>query len=604
MIPFDKIDLKGKSTGQIKVVCPNCSHDRKKKTDPCLSVNIDKGLAKCYNCDEISIRDVKEFKTYDYPVQEWQNFTNLSDALVKWVKSERNISQQTLIDCKITEEKYFQPSLSKEVNNIVFNYFEGSKLLNKKYRSGNKNFTQCKNAKKIFYGINDIIGATECYIVEGEFDKLAFWEAGYKNCISVPNGAGDLNDIFETCENYLKDLDKIYIAVDTDEKGLQLEKELIKRFGKWKCSRILFKGKDANDDLKISVLDLQESINNPIPYPVDGTFNAKDIEENIFTLYDNGISATIKPKNERFKDLNKNFSLMNGQLTVVTGIPSHGKSNFIEDYALNLVADLDLKLSFFSPEHFPLEQHQSVLMEKVMGKPFYKDFKHNDYTVPRISKEEISEYIDWSKDKIFLTYPEKGDVVDWDWLIAKFKEQMYRYGIDLFIIDAWNKVSRKNADSLGEINQCISNLVSFAQGHGVNVFLIAHPTKMQKNEDGTYKVPDLYSVSGSADFRNQAHNGLSVHRYFADEKTQLEGYVEVYNLKTKFKHQGEIGSVSQFKFDASCNRYYPRFGFIDRDCLFKPKEQQPLQPSQTFEVEKLTDNEVDELYQQKDTSPF
>lgn len=600
MIDFNKIDLKGKSTGQIKVVCPNCSHTRKKKSDPCLSVNIDKGLAKCYNCDEVSIRDIKEVKTYNYPIQEWQNFTNLSDTLVKWVKDTRNISQQTLIDCKITEEKYFQPALNKEVNNIVFNYFEGNKLLNKKYRSGSKNFTQCKNAKKIFYGINDIIGYSECYIVEGEFDKLAFWEAGYKNCISVPNGAGDLNDIFETCENYLKDLDKIYIAVDTDEKGLLLEKELIKRFGKWKCSRILFKGKDANDDLKLGVLELQESISNPISYPVDGTFNAKDIEDNIFTLYDNGISETIKPKNERFKEINKNFSLLDGQLTVVTGIPSHGKSNFIEDYALNLVADLGKKLSFFSPEHFPLEQHQSVIIEKVMGKPFYNDFVNGDYTNPRITKEEIKEYTEWSKDKIFLTYPDKGETVDWEWLLSKFKEQMYRFGIDIFIIDAWNKVSRNNPDSLGETNQCISNLVSFAQGYGVNIFLIAHPVKMQKNEDGTYKVPDLYSVSGSADFRNQTHNGLSVHRYFPDKNNGTEGYVEVYNLKTKFKHQGEIGAVSQFKFDASCNRYYPRYGFMDRNCLFKKEEttdNKPLPTNDNF------DNEVEEMYEDKDC-PF
>ena len=150
------------------------------------------------------------------------------------------------------------------------------------------------------------------------------YEAGFKNCIRVPNGANDLNDIFETCESYLKPLEKIFIAVDTDEAGVKLERELIKRFGKWKCERIEFKGKDANDDLKESVLTLIESVKHSKPYPVDGTFNAHDIKDDIFNLYDNGLEDTIKPKNNRFKDLGEKFSIMHGQLTVVTGIPSHG----------------------------------------------------------------------------------------------------------------------------------------------------------------------------------------------------------------------------------------------------------------------------------------
>ena len=51
------------------------------------------------------------------------------------------------------------------------------------------NFNSFK--KSIFYNINSIIGKDECFIVEGEFDVLAMYECGYKNTISVPNGAND-----------------------------------------------------------------------------------------------------------------------------------------------------------------------------------------------------------------------------------------------------------------------------------------------------------------------------------------------------------------------------------------------------------------------------
>ena len=552
MINWNDIKIKNNATGNIKTVCPACSHTRKKKNDPCLSVNIDKGVAKCWNCDEVSFKNRHEVNKYELPPQNWANHTNLSDNMVKWLKS-RGISQQTLIDCKITEEKYFQPGKGKEVNNLVFNYFYGDLIVNKKFRSADKYFTQCRNAKKVFYGINDIEGFKECYIVEGEMDKLSFWEAGIKNCISVPNGANDLNDIFDTCGDELKKIDKFYIAVDNDEAGQKLENALINRLGKWKCSKIEFKnGKDANDELQSGLTNLIESIETPIDYPVDGTFTAKDIEEDIFDLYDNGDEETIKPLSKHWEEFNINFSILMGQLTTVTGIPSSGKSNFIEYYVLELVKDHDLKASFFSPEHLPMKKHHEVLSEKVIGKPFAKN-NFND----RMTKEELKNYIEWTKDKIYLTTPEKGDMVDWDWLLEKFKEQCFRFGINIFVIDAFNKVKRKNSESLGEISETLARITLFCQAYNVHVFLIAHPTKMKKNEHGEYDPPDLYSVKGSGDFRDQTHNGLCVHRLYNSQERE----VAIINLKAKFKNQGsdKIGSSVIMKYNINNGRYYTHY---------------------------------------------
>jgi twinkle protein len=553
MIEWSKIDLSGKranSKGEVKTLCPNCSHTRKKKKDPCLSVNIETGVGKCWNCEEKTIRETKSKKiTYDLPPQQWENFTSLSDKVVKWFSS-RGISQRTLIDCRVTEEKYYQPQLNKEVNNIVFNYFYGITLLNKKFRSAEKAFTQCKNAKKVFYGINDLEGETECYIVEGEMDKLSLWEVGIKNCISVPNGANDLNDVFETCGEELKKIEKFYIAVDNDEAGKKLEKALINRLGKWKCSRIDFEnGKDANDELQHSKLSLEDCLNNPIDYPVEGTFTAADVWDDILDLYRNGEEETIKPKAKDYDEFNQMFSILMGQLTTVTGIPSSGKSNFIEDYVLNLISDYDyLRASFFSPEHLPMRKHHEVLSEKVVGKKFgISKFAE------RMNEAELEKYKEWSKDKIYLTAPDKGELVDWDWLLERFKEQCFKYGCNIFIIDAFNKVKRKNGESLAEIGEILARLTAFVQSYDVHVFLIAHPTKMRKVEGSDkYEIPDLYSVKGSGDFRDQTHNGLAVHR---DYET---GQVIVKNLKAKFKNQGSgnIGQMVTFSYDLENGRYY------------------------------------------------
>ena len=553
MIDWNKIDTKGKNpkaNGEIQTLCPNCSHTRKKKTDKCLSVNIETGVAKCWNCEDTSFREKKSKAiSYDLPPQKWENHTSISDKVVKFFKG-RGISQKTLIECRITEEEYYQPQLSKKTNNIVFNYFYGITLLNKKFRSAEKAFTQCKNAKKVFYGINDLEGEKECYIVEGEMDKLALWEVGIKNCISVPNGANDLNDVFETCGDELKAIEKYYIAVDNDEPGQKLEKALINRLGKWKCSKIEFiNGKDANDELMHSTFSLEDSLSNPIDYPVEGTFNAVDVWDDILDLYRNGDEETIKPKSKDFKDFNKIFSILMGQLTTVTGIPSSGKSNWVEWFVTQLICDHDnLKASFFSPEHLPMKKHHEVLAEKVVGKKFGSSEFGN-----RMNEDELIKYREWSKDKIYLTAPERGELVSWDWLLERFKEQCFKYGCNIFVIDAFNKVKRKNGESLSEIGETLAKITAFCQAYDVHVFLIAHPTKMPKIQGSEkYEMPDLYSVKGSGDFRDQTHNGLCVHR---DYET---GEVIVKNLKAKFKNQGSgsIGSFVTFNYDLNNGRYY------------------------------------------------
>ena len=51
-----------------------------------------------------------------------------------------------------------------------------------------------------------------------------------------------------------------------------------------------------------------------------------------------------------------------------TGIPSHGKSNFVEWYVMNLMRDYGMKASFFSPEHHPMELHQTTLLRSFTGR--------------------------------------------------------------------------------------------------------------------------------------------------------------------------------------------------------------------------------------------
>ncbi|MCH1473655.1 MAG: toprim domain-containing protein [Bacteroidia bacterium] len=547
-------DLVSGKSGQIKTKCPVCIDRRTNKSDRSLSVNVAKGVAKCHYCEAIGIRPDEQEINYTLPSQEWQNKTTFSDNFVKFAEN-RRISQQTLLDLKVTQEKYFIPQVNKEAGCFVFNYFEGDKIVNKKYRDSKKNFTQSKDGKPIFYNINSIIGQDSAYIVEGEFDVLALHEIGVKNVISVPNGANDNDNYWKTSEKYLADINKFYICTDNDEKGEILADKIAHRLGRYRCERVKFKNKDANGDLiDGGKIELENSLSSSTRYPASGTFTAEDIQDDILSLHKHGVPKTVYPKCYSFGNLKDAFTTMRGHLTVVTGIPSHGKSNFVEWYVLNLIKDYNMKASFYSPEHHPMALHQSTFIEKV----FAKNFFFNNTGRKKVNEEEIKKYIKWSKERIYVTYPD-DDRPTWKWLLQTFKEQVYSYGVDVFVIDAFNKVEMTgNTSELSQIRTVLTQLTNFAQQNDVMIFLIAHPTKMQKDELGYYKQPDLYNVSGSSDFKNITHNGLLVYRYFKDFGDYSKDDVVIKSLKQKMKFQGETLAEEVFRYDLPSGRYFSK----------------------------------------------
>ena len=134
IIPWGEINLKGRNSGSFHTKCPNCAHNhsRGKKNQEDLSVDLGLGKAFCHRCEAVSFRESNDekrnyssvIKNYQLPVQEWKNKTELSDKVVKFFEN-RKISQATIKNCRITQEKQYQPQLKKEVENIVFNFFEG-----------------------------------------------------------------------------------------------------------------------------------------------------------------------------------------------------------------------------------------------------------------------------------------------------------------------------------------------------------------------------------------------------------------------------------------------------------------------------------------------
>ena len=207
------------------------------------------------------------------------------------------ITVDVLIRNRIAVERVYLPQVEEESNCVAFPYFRGGEIVNIKYRSPDKLFRQISGAEKILYKYDDISDDTTIF-VEGEMDALALEVAGFKNAVSVPDGAPAGNaKTFDTKFSFLSDerldaIKKIVLWTDSDEPGKRLEEELCRRLGRERCLRVSAPAdcKDANDTLiRYGVEIVRDCINTAAPFPVEGVVSVRDIKDDLQTLLDNGL---------------------------------------------------------------------------------------------------------------------------------------------------------------------------------------------------------------------------------------------------------------------------------------------------------------------------
>ena len=534
--------------GKTQGICPLCSADRKPKNQKakCASYDWERGLGTCHNCNttfqlHTYKRKGETERVYERPKNKVVKPPD--SKVVEWFKS-RGISQKTLTDLKIGEGAEYMPQTGKAENTIKFNYFMGGDLINIKYRDGRKNFKLYKGAEKIFYNIDSIIGYEYCIIVEGEMDVLALHEAGITNAISVPNGA-TLNtnnlEYLDNCIDYFEDKEKIILATDTDEAGQALQAELIRRLGSEVCYLASFDDcKDANEYLiKYGKEKLAQRITGARPVPLENVTTFRDIEDEVTDFVRNGFKPGYQIGLQNFDDI---FSTYTGQFITVTGIPSSGKSDFVDQMVVGYNQNYGWKTAFASPENVPTYLHAHKLMRKVwQGMPTKED----------IGNERWNQVADHCNSNFFHIDMERYTL---EAVLRKGAELVKRKGIKCLVIDPFNKVrdvDAKTEDVNRYTMEYLQKIEIFAKKYDVLVFIVAHPTKMYKGSDGKIEEPTMYNIKGGGEWYDASYHGLLVHRNY-EEKT-----VKAKVLKVKFQNLGENGAEAHFKWEPKSGCFLP-----------------------------------------------
>jgi twinkle protein len=549
--------------GQHKVVCPICSPERKKKKERTLSLKVsDEGIL--YNCWHCSANGVVALEERFMPVKRsnkvslavQHNWDELNDNTIKWLKG-RGISEDTARKAKIKSGIHYIGALQKQTDCVVFPYTNQGQIYAAKIRSLSDKGFACNGAPASFFNLDSVVSGDDLFICEGEMDVLAMMEAGFESCVSVPNGAvmkvvdGKIDPQEDNKFKFLWDAKKkidrahkIIIATDSDGAGQAMAEEIARRIGKDKCWKIQFPDdcKDANDVLiKHGKKGLEKSVKEVVPWPVAGLYDASHFYDELDEIYEKGMG---KGASTGYSNVDEYYTIVEGQLTVVTGHPSSGKSEFIDQIMVNLAEKKGWNFAICSFENEP-RLHIAKLISKHFAKPFFTG------VTPRLTPEELERGKDFVREHFSFLYQNDGSLATIDGIVERLKVAVMRHGIRGAVIDPYNYI-QKNGDisETDWISEMLTQLRVFSQSHGIHLWFVAHPTKMMRGTDGKVPPPKGYDISGSAAWFAKADIGLSVHR----PDPIANAISEVHIWKCRFSWVGKQGVADLF-FNPVTSRY-------------------------------------------------
>jgi twinkle protein len=542
--------------GRSSARCPLCSDHRKpeNRSQKCLSINFEYNNAKCNNdgCnayfkigEKREERRHEQKKNYNLPKEKIK--IDIPDNLLSFLLGTRKFTEEVVRRNKLGHSvKSFSRSGIKGPC-ISIPYFKDGAHIGTKYRLPDpKDWTAETGTEPIVYGYDDIKG-DELFWVEGELDKLAVEVAGFKNCVSVPNGASSAGSL-ENIKAKLKSVKSHIIAVDNDGSGYRLKKDLIRRLNPGKCKTVSFPEgcKDANDVLiKHGPDALRQRLTDQTRVPIDGIIKPSSLIEKLKGLYYNQEEEGLSTG---WPNVDRLYRVKTGQFTVITGIPNHGKSEFLDALAINMIVNHKWKIGVFSPENHPVEVHMRKLLKKLTGKPFGSGFNGS------MGWEEASECTRRFDDVIsFVGDMEEGHTVDS--ILEATEALVFSDGINGMIIDPWNAIEHSRSSHLSEteyLSKQLTRISQLVRKHDIHLWIVAHPTKLQKKNNGSYDPPLPYDISGSANWFNKPDNCLTV--YIPYDEKYKENEVLILVNKIKFRENGRPGTASLF-FNQTNGRY-------------------------------------------------
>lgn len=540
--------------------CPECHSTRKNKHDKTFSIRMEGAgiLFNCWHCQfsgAIPAQDNRA-KTYSPapPVVPVPSPTEVElEMAYQWL-AHRGITRSTAESVGILAGMQF---IKGEMRHAIgFPYGDKANPSAVKWRAtAAKAFTQTGAAKSQSLWLAERMKEGDPLVItEGEMDALALLQVGI-HAVSVPNGAiavpgeviravmpgGRVKPVAPEesvdvkfsylwqAKNLIDRAPRIVVAVDGDYPGNALGEEIARRIGRAKCWQALWPDgcKDANDTLiRHGAQVLRDCIEQAKPWPVKGLYEASHFLDKVMALYDKGYAKGLSTG---FLNVDEIYTVVPGQLTVVTGIPGHGKSTFLDNALVKLAKHAGQRFAMCSFEN-PPEVHIAKLAALAASRPFFVG------PTPRMDNSALVQATARINEHFVFLHQSDGSLSSLDEIIDLAKAAVMRYGINGLVIDPYNYLDRGSTNETDWVSDALTKLKLFAMAHDCHVWLVAHPTKIRRKDDGSVPIPTGYDIAGSAHFYNKADMGITIHRpdLQSDE-------TEVHTWKVRFSFHGKIG---------------------------------------------------------------
>ena len=449
-----RLQLKSTRPGHTEhIVCPKCSGGRTKER--CLSVTIDgdgQGVviichrASCGWTDGERLHNAPPAPRSERPVVKPRPDSAEAAAYrPDWFYdffSQRNIGARTIesFGAYAIANRWFPAGDSQA---IVFPFFHGGELVNRKYRSYPvKSFVQDKDPLPTLFNV-DRLGTDPAEIVwcEGEMDIMAMFECGIPHAVSLKDGTGDklMAQVSEddkrfaalrTHADLLTKAKRIVLAGDADGPGGVLREELARRLGRHRCHLVTWPEgcNDACDVLRLHGPDaVVDAVRRAQPYPISGLQRVtpgslaalrRQPQPPVMTTGTRSTDAILKLPQE-------------GRLIVVTGLPGGGKTTWARFVMVHTAINHDRRWAVFSPEMQPWEQFIASCAEVYSGKPFYYEPSCSSMT-----DQDISEAEDWLSGRVtMLVCDAEDEAPTLDWILERARAAVLRDGATDLLID-------------------------------------------------------------------------------------------------------------------------------------------------------------------------
>jgi len=500
-----------------RITCPSCSPERKNKRDKTLSVKRDgdRFMYHCFHCEEKGFLDLRP-KVEVKAIAKQPEPKKLTVNAIRFL-NRRGISRAAAESLGVYSTEVFFRKLDRVGEAIGFPYYNQGRIYASKLRCIEKKDHSQAGSCETLWGIDHVADTDQLTIVEGELDVLAAVTAGLKNVVSVPGGAPDSKPVdiendrrfsfIQHSEKLLDQFDDIYLAGDGDRPGEIMIEELARRLGKHRCWRV--KWPDPHKDCGAVLQDggseaVGEAWRAAERFPVAGLYEPATFYPRVDTLFLRGAGIG---KSTGYPSLDSLFTVVAGSMTVVTGLPGSGKSEFMDQIAIKLADREDWPVALVSPENEP-DFHLVKLIQKRVRKQFFIGSEN------RMSKDELEQAKKWIAQRFVFGHQADGSLNTVSGIMERLKAAVVRYGVRMAVVDPTNYIEvPANQKETQWVSDTLSKFRAFAQHHDVAMFLVAHPAKLYPGRDGTIPVADGHTISGcySEDTEVLTHRGWVQH---------------------------------------------------------------------------------------------